>query len=180
MMSIRIICRLLTLLLGLVCVTSYADETSQYRMSAGDVINIRVLGEPDLTFEALRLTDAGSFSYPFVGEVKANGKTVAQVEELLLSALKGTYLVSPRVSVNVLEYRNFYIIGEVKLPGGYPYQPGLTLRRAAALAGGLTDRASAKRITIIRNLDPSQKPIEASMATPVFPGDTVTIEEGFF
>lgn len=179
-MSIRIVYGLLTLLLMLISDATRADAISQYRMSAGDVINIRVLGEPDLTFEELRLTDAGSFSYPFIGEVMANGKTVAQVEELLLKALKGKYLVSPRVSVNVLEYRNFYIIGEVKLPGGYPYQPGLTLRRAAALAGGLTERASAKRITIIRNLDPGQGPTKASMDTPVYPGDTVTIEEGFF
>lgn len=177
-MSVRLVYGLL--LLVLISVAVQADEASQYRMSAGDVINIRVLGEPDLTFEELRLTDAGSFSYPFIGEVKANGRTVAQVEELLLTSLKGTYLVSPRVSVNVLEYRNFYIIGEVKLPGGYPYQPGITLRQAAALAGGLTERASPKRITIIRNLGPSQLPVKASMDTPVFPGDTVTIEEGFF
>jgi polysaccharide export outer membrane protein len=179
-MSIPIVYRLLALFALLVCISAQAEDISQYRMSAGDVINIRVYGEPDLTFEEIRLTDAGSFSYPFIGEVKANGKTVAQVEQLLLTALKGTYLVSPRISVNVLEYRNFYIIGEVKLPGGYPYQPGLTLRRAAALAGGLTERASAKRITIIRSLDPGQVPVKASMDTPVFPGDTVTIEEGFF
>lgn len=179
-MSVRIVFALLILSLALVGAAVRAEEVSKYRMSAGDVISIKVLGEPDLTFEELRLTDAGSFSYPFIGEVKAKGKTVAQVEELLLTALKGKYLVSPRVSVNVLEYRFFYIIGEVKLPGGYPYQPGLTLRRAAALAGGLTERASAKRITIIRDLDSGQGPIEASMDTPVLPGDTVTIEEGFF
>lgn len=157
-----------------------ADDTSQYRMSAGDMISIKVLGEPDLTFEELRLTDAGTFSYPFIGEVRAKGKTVAGVEELLLNALKGRYLVNPRVSVNVLEYRQFYIGGEVKLPGGYPYQPGLTLRRAAALAGGLTERASTKRITIIRDLDPALTPVKATMDTPVMPGDTVTIDAGFF
>ncbi|QGZ31044.1 polysaccharide biosynthesis/export family protein [Stutzerimonas stutzeri] len=179
-MSIRLMWALFILPISLLGTSVAAQDISQYRMSAGDVISIRVLGEPDLTFEELRLTDAGSFSYPFIGEVKAKGKTVAQIEELLLTALKGKYLVSPRVSVNVLEYRHFYIIGEVKLPGGYPYQPGLTLRRAAALAGGLTERASAKRITIIRDLDPAQGPVEASMDTPVLPGDTVTIEEGFF
>ncbi|NKQ12940.1 polysaccharide export protein [Pseudomonas sp. SST3] len=179
-MSLRIAFGLLAYLSMAGITAPSADEISQYRMSAGDVISIKVLGEPDLSFEELRLTDAGSFSYPFIGEVKAKGKTVAQIENLLLTALKGKYLVSPRVSVNVLEYRDFYIIGEVKLPGGYPYQPGLTLRRAAALAGGLTERASAKRITIIRDLDPSQVPVEASMDTPVLPGDTVTIEEGFF
>ena len=107
--------------------------SSTYRLSSGDIIRISVYGEPDLSFEETRLTDAGTFSYPFVGEVKAQGKTSAELERILTEALQGDYLVDPRVSISVLEYREFYISGEVKQPGGYKYQPGLSLRRAIAL-----------------------------------------------
>ena len=179
-MAIRLIAGLL---LGVLLCNAHAapvDDISQYKLNAGDVVSITVFSEPDLSFKELRLTDAGTFSYPFIGEVRAKGRTTTQIEQLLTSALKGDYLVDPRVSVSMLEYRSFYISGEVKLPGGYPYQPGLTLRRAAALAGGLTERASTSRISIIRDQDPSRKPVEATMDTPVMPGDTVTINQGFF
>lgn len=157
-----------------------ATDSSQYKLSSGDVIRINVFGEPDLSFDELRLTDAGTFSYPFIGEVKAKGKTASEIEQTLVEALKGDYLVNPRISVSVLKYREFYISGEVKTPGGYPYQPGLTLRRAAALAGGLTERASSKRITIIRDADPSRTPEQANLDTVIQPGDTITIDQGFF
>lgn len=177
---VRLITTLVSLWVLLVCMDARADDISQYKLSAGDVININVFSEPDLTFKELRLTDAGTFSYPFIGEVKAKGKTTAEIEQLLIASLKGDYLVDPRVSVSVLEYRSFYISGEVKLPGGYPYQPGLNMRRAAALAGGLTERASTKRMTIMRDQGTSHEPIEATLDTPVMPGDTINIDQGFF
>lgn len=162
------------------CVAAPVQDISQYKLSSGDIININVFSEPDLTFKELLLTDAGTFSYPFIGEVKARGRTTAEIEQLLIRSLKGDYLVDPKVSVSVLQYRSFYISGEVKLPGGYAYQPGLTMRRAVALAGGLTERASEKRITIIRDLDENRTPARAGMDTPVMPGDTVTIDQGLF
>jgi protein involved in polysaccharide export with SLBB domain len=159
---------------------AYADGNSTYKLASGDVISINVFGETDLSFEELRLTDAGTFSYPFIGEVQGKGKTAAEIEQLLIEKLKGDYLVDPRVSVSVLKYREFFISGEVKTPGGYAFQPGLTLRRAVALAGGLTERASEQRITIIRDQDPKRKPEHATLDTQVLPGDTITIEQGFF
>ena len=177
---VRLITAMVSVLMLLVCVDARADDISQYKLNAGDVININVFSEPDLTFTELRLTDAGTFSYPFLGEVKAKGKTTAEIEQLLISSLKGDYLVDPRVSVSVLEYRSFYISGEVKLPGGYPYQPGLNMRRAAALAGGLTERASTKRMTIVRDQGTSHEPIDATLDTPIMSGDTINIDQGFF
>lgn len=159
---------------------AYADGNSTYKLASGDVISINVFGETDLSFEELRLTDAGTFSYPFIGEVQGKGKTAAEIEQLLIDKLKGDYLVDPRVSVSVLKYREFFISGEVKTPGGYAFQPGLTLRRAVALAGGLTERASEQRITIIRDQDATRKPEAATLDTQVLPGDTITIEQGFF
>lgn len=154
--------------------------SSTYKLSSGDIIRIIVFGEPDLSLEQTRLTDAGTFSYPFVGEVKAQGKTAVELERILTNALRGDFLVDPRVSVSVLEYREFYISGEVKAPGGYKYQPGLNLRRAIALAGGLTERASVRRITVVRDQDPGRKPKRVALDAPVLPGDTINIEQGFF
>jgi len=178
-MAIRIF---LSLIFAMLLGTSgaYADGNSTYKLASGDVISINVFGETDLSFEELRLTDAGTFSYPFIGEVQGKGKTAAEIEHLLIEKLKGDYLVDPRVSVSVLKYREFFISGEVKTPGGYAFQPGLTLRRAVALAGGLTERASEQRITIIRDQDPKRKPEHATLDTQVLPGDTITIEQGFF
>src|SRR5690606_22843667 len=136
--------------------------------------------EPDLTFEEIRLTDAGTFTFPFIGEVDANGKTTGEVREVLTEKLKAGYLIDPRVSVSVLNYREFYIAGQVKLPGGYPYQPGLALDRAIALAGGLTERASTNRMTIVRGSEGSRQAEKATMDTLVRPGDTINIDEGFF
>lgn len=179
-MIIRTILILLASLLASANVPAWADGNSQYRLASGDVIRINVFGEKDLSFEEIILSDAGTFSYPFIGEVQARDKTAAEIEQILIEKLRGDYLMDPRVSVRVLKYRQFYISGEVKEPGGYPYQPGLTLRSAAALAGGLTERASTNRITIIREHDPARRPVPATLDTPVNPGDTITIDQGFF
>lgn len=172
-----------SLVLGMLLITSsyvQAEGNSQYKLASGDVIRINVFGELDLSFEELRLTDAGTFSYPFIGEVKAKGKTAAEIEQIIIDKLQGDYLIDPRVSVSVLTYREFFISGEVKTPGGYPFQPGLTLRRAVALAGGLTERASENRITIIRDQDENRTAVAATLDTLVMPGDTITIDQGFF
>lgn len=177
---IRTILILLTGLLLSLGGLARAEGNSQYRLASGDVIRINVFGEKDLSFEEIILSDAGTFSYPFIGEVQARGKTAAEIEAILTDKLKGDYLVDPRVSVRVLKYRQFFISGEVKSPGGYPYQPGLTLRSAAALAGGLTERASERRMTVIHESDPERRPQPATLDTPVNPGDTITIDQGFF
>lgn len=153
---------------------------AQYQLSSGDSIAINVFGENDLSFKEIILNDAGAFSYPLIGEIIAKGMTPTAVEQLITSRLKGDYLVNPRVSVSVLKYRPFYISGEVKLPGGYPFQPGLTLSSAIAVAGGLTERASDKRIKIIRAVDPKRMEVRATLDTVVQPGDTINIEQGFF
>lgn len=177
-MRIPNIFKFLSLLLLLAL--SATASAAQYKLGSGDVIRISVHGEPDLSFEEVRLTDAGTFTFPFIGEVDANGKTPGEVRNVLVEKLKDGYLIDPRVSVSVVNYREFYISGEVKLPGGYPYQPGLTLDRAIALAGGLTERASTKRMTIVRGSEGSRAEEKATMDTQVRPGDTINIDEGFF
>lgn len=179
-MAIRYFTGLLICLLFNIGQSVASEGNSTYKLASGDVIRIHVFGEPDLSFEEIRLTDAGTFSYPFIGEVRAKGKTAAEIEEILVQKLQGEFLVDPRISISVLEYREFFISGEVKQPGGYKFQPGLTLRRAIALAGGLTERASTNRITLIRDSDNDRTPTKATLDTPVMPGDSINIEQGFF
>ena len=173
----------LLMTLSSITITAQADEmqgNATYKLSSGDVIRISVFGEPDLSVAQVRLTDAGTFSYPFIGEVKAQGKTAVELERILVDALGSDFLVDPRVSISVLQYREFYMIGEAKQPGNYKYQPGLNLRRAIAMAGGLTERASTKRITVVRDQDVNRKPQRINLDAPVLPGDTINIDQGFF
>jgi len=162
----------------LLSATTWAADDDQYRLGSGDVISINVFGEGDLSLDEVRLNDAGKFSYPFFGEIDAMGKTAAQLEQMLVSGLKGDYLIDPRISVRILEYRDFFVNGEVKSPGGYPFKPGLTLRKAIALAGGFTERASKSRFSVIR--DGNRTPQERALDTQIMPGDIITIEQSFF
>ncbi|WP_373090787.1 polysaccharide biosynthesis/export family protein [Zhongshania sp.] len=153
---------------------------SIYKLGAGDLLSVQVFGEPDLSFSEIRLTDAGTFSYPFLGEVRAKGLTSADVERSIKSSLLGDYLIDPKVTVRILEYRSFFVNGEVKKPGGYPFKPGLTLRKAIAIAGGFTERASRSKFYIIRDNDEIRKPIRSSLDSNIYPGDIVTVDESFF
>jgi polysaccharide export outer membrane protein len=157
-----------------------ASLLSVYKLAAGDVITIRVFGEDDLSREKVRLTDAGTIPYPVLGEVKALGLTIGEIERSITKGLDGKYLINPRVSVTIDEYRPFYINGMVERPGGYPFIPGLNVLKAASLAGGFKERASFNKITIIRENDAKNEPVKVDINAPVNPGDTVFIEESFF
>lgn len=156
------------------------SRLSSYQLAAGDVITIRVFGEDDLSREKIRISDAGTIPYPVLGEIKALGLTIGEIEKSITNGLTGRYLVNPRVSVTIEEYRPFYINGMVEKPGAYPYQPGLTVLKASSLAGGFKERASFSKITIIREKDTQTRPQKAEINTPVNPGDTIFIEESFF
>lgn len=162
---------------------SIAQEESvaeRYQLGAGDVISIRVFGEEDLSFEQIRLSDAATVPYPFLGEVRAQGRTPVELEDIITEGLKNGYLVNPRVTVNVIEYRQFFVNGEVENPGGYAFQPGMTVRKAIALAGGKTDRASGSKMYIISEDDPDGAERQVEMDARLSPGDIVTIDESFF
>ena len=159
---------------------SKGEELSTYRLSTGDVISITVYGEEDLKREKVRLTDAGTISYPVLGEIQVRGKTVGELEKFITEGLRGTYLVNPRVAVTIDEYRPYFINGQVTNNGSFPFQPGLTVRKAVSIAGGFKERASLSKITIVRDGDASNKQVNADLNTPVHPGDIVTVGESFF
>ncbi|MGI9295677.1 MAG: polysaccharide biosynthesis/export family protein [Pseudomonadales bacterium] len=153
--------------------------TPPYTLGAGDKILIKVFGELDLTISVI-LTGSGSFSYPFLGEIKALGLTVAELEQLITKGLKGQYLLNPAVTVLIEEYRPFYLNGEVKQPGGYPYRPSLTLEKALTLAGGFTERASRKKIIVLRAGANGKEKQSIGLNDPVYPGDVITVHRSFF
>ena len=157
-----------------------ADALSTYRLNSGDVISIRVFGEDDFTREKIRLTDAGTVSFPILGEVPVLGRTVGEIEALITTRLKGRYLVNPRVSVWIDEYRSFFVNGMVEKPGAYPFQPGLTVRKAVSIAGGFKERASESKIFVVRDKDPAHHPVKVDLNAEIAPGDTITVNESFF
>ncbi len=155
-----------------------AEGADNYVLGPGDAIRIKVFGEPELDLD-VQLTDSGTLNYPFLGTVKVTGMTLKQVEQRIYNGLKGDYFVEPNVFVGMVQYRPFYIHGEVKKPGGYPYQPGMTVDQAVALAGGLTERASKEKIFVAREGDKANK-LSADLNSKIRAGDTVTIEQRFF
>ncbi len=159
---------------------SKADNLSTYRLSTGDVISITVYGEDDLKRDKVRLTDAGTISYPVLGEIQVRGKTIGELEKIITDGLRGTYLVNPRVAVTIDEYRPYFINGQVTNNGSFPYQPGLTVRKAVSIAGGFKERASLSKVTIVRDGDKTNTPEKADLNTPVYPGDILTVGESFF
>jgi polysaccharide biosynthesis/export protein VpsN len=177
------ILRLILATLALCYGVSFGQPTSQlssYKLGAGDLITIRVLGEDDLKRERIRLSDAATVSFPVLGEIRVKGMTVGALEEYITKGLKGRYLLDPQVTVAIEEYRNFFVNGEVEKPGGYPFSPGLTVRKAISIAGGFKERASREKIHIIRDDDSTQTPRRVDLNTQLMPGDILTIESSFF
>lgn len=160
-------------ILGLVAPVS-ADDV--YRLGVGDRLKISVFGEEALSGE-FQIDGTGSVSLPLVGELELGGTTVREAERRVEGALANGYLVNPRVSVEVTNYRPFYILGEVRSPGSYPYRNGMTVINAVAVAGGFTYRARRGRALIQRDGELRK---DAEPSTLVLPGDIITIPERFF
>ncbi|WP_409425217.1 polysaccharide biosynthesis/export family protein [Pseudoalteromonas sp. RW-H-Ap-1] len=170
--------KILVCLILLFSFGSFASDSQNYILGAGDKIEIKVFGQPDLNVTSL-LGNSGEINYPFLGKVKLVGLSVSQVEQTIISGLQPDYLVNPNVYVQVIEYRPFYIHGEVKNPGAYPYQPAMTVNQAIALAGGLTERASIDKIYIFKE-QTKQQQNKGSLKSQIAAGDTIKIEQRLF
>ncbi len=154
-------------------------DSKKYLLGTGDMLRIQVYNEIDLYLET-RVSDSGTISYPFLGELKVKGISLASLEALITSRLKGDYLINPKVSIDIMEYRQFYVNGEVEDSGGFPYQPGLTVRKAITLAGGFKERASKDKIFVIHDGSMTSEPIKVTLDEAVRPGDIITVEQSFF
>ena len=152
---------------------------SSYRLGPGDIISVQVFGEDDLTRQ-LKLEEDGRINYAFLGQIQLQGMTLPEIEQEITGRLRGDYLVNPQVSVTMAEYRLFFIHGEVKSPGSYHFQPGLTVSKAISLAGGLTERASERKIFLIPDGGGEANRLRVTLDDLIQPGVTITIEQSFF
>jgi polysaccharide biosynthesis/export protein len=156
------------------------SEPGAYHLGPGDQIRIITLGEDRLTGE-FRVNDSGAISLPLLGTVPVAGLTTAELEHILGEALVKAQLIrDPSVSVEVSTYRPIFVLGEVNKPGEYPYQPGMTVVSAVAVAGGYTYRAVEDRASIVRGSEGKAVEWRAERQTYVRPGDVITIYERSF
>lgn len=151
----------------------------EYRLGSGDKIRVITFGEAALTGE-FYVGGSGKVSLPLIGEIDAAGLSITEFQERVQKSLSQGYLRDPRVSVEVLNYRPFYILGEVSGPGTYPYTNALTVMNAVATAGGFTYRANKKRVYIKRADDTKERAYPLTDTTQVAPGDTIRIGERLF
>ena len=155
------------------------SQPAQYTLSSGDRVKITVFGQPDLSGE-FDVDGTGTFSMPLIGQVVAEGLTIPGLEDTIATSLADGYLINPRVSAEVTNYRPFYILGEVRNPGEYPYTNGLTVLEAVASAGGFTYRAR-KNTVFVRGTDANAEvSVPLTATTQVTPGDTLRIGERIF
>jgi polysaccharide biosynthesis/export protein len=150
-----------------------------YVLGPGDVLQITVYDQPDLT-GPYHISDGGTLAMPLLGVVPAQGLTLQQLQQELLQRLQAKVVKSPDVTLQVTEYRPFFILGEVKNPGSYPYVPDMTVLTAVALAGGFTFRASQTEVSVTRRMASQAHEARAQRAARVLPGDTIYVFERHF
>lgn len=150
-----------------------------YRLGSGDKLSVNVFGENELSGEFL-VGDDGRVDLPLIGAVPAQGQTVTQFQNAVVARYSAGYLKDPKVSVSVLNYRPFFIQGEVGKGGEYPYKAGLTVREAVAIAGGFTYRANTDKVFIRRAGADREVEVSLAQRVPINPGDIVRVPERFF
>lgn len=153
----------------------------EYALAPGDKVRVIVFGEETLTGDYV-ITSAGNLTFPLIGNLRATDKTVEQLQAAVAAALADGYVNNPRVSIQVVSFRPFYIYGEVNRPGEYPVSTGLTLQQAVASAGGYSYRANTKRVFLKRATATTEQLIDLrdGKAVVVRAGDTIRIAERHF
>ena len=152
-------------------------QAAAYRLGTGDKLRVIVFGEEDLSGE-FEVDDTGAVSMPLVGDIRASGQTLRTFEAAVRERLSEGYLKDPRVSVQVLNYRPFYIIGEVEKGGEYPFVSGMHVINAVAVAGGFTYRANTSKVFITRGGEELE--FEVTPELRLQPGDVIRVPERFF
>ena len=156
-----------------------AASADRYVLGPNDRIRLKVYGEPDITGE-YEINSGGQVSIPLAGHIKAAGTTTPQLERLIASALAKGIVRDPRVNVEIAQYRPYYILGEVKKSGEYPYRLGLTVMDAVASAGGFTYRANKNKVFLRRSGAGVEETYALDAPVPIFPGDNIRIPERYF
>jgi polysaccharide export outer membrane protein len=157
------------------------ETRSGYRLGPDDQVKVTVFNDPRLTGE-FRITDAGMLALPLVGSVPAAGRTTTEVERAVERVMAQRNLFrDPSVSIQMLEYRPVFVLGQVERGGRYPYQPGMTALSAVAVAGGFNYRALQDTMSVTRvGEDGRAQEFRATRQTLLQPGDVVTVFERRF
>jgi polysaccharide export outer membrane protein len=154
-------------------------ERSEYRLGPGDALRVKVFDQEELSGE-FTITPQGTIAYPLIGEIKAEGMTLSEFARGLEGRLRQGYVRAPRASAEVLNYRPFFILGEVNKPGTYPFAANLSVVNAVATAGGFTVRADVRRVFIKRIGETVERDYQLTSAISVQPGDTLRVPERRF
>jgi protein involved in polysaccharide export with SLBB domain len=182
-----------TLLILLAAGRAQDASDSNYRLSANDLIEIRVFQEPDLD-SRVRISGDGSVTLPLVGAVTLGGKTVNEASDFLRQKYGERFLVNPQLTITVVEFskKRFTVLGQVQNPGSYsmPDNEAVTLLQAIGMAGGYTRIAEPSNITVkrIKNGVESLMKLNAkrmargnaSAAFRILPGDVISVPESMF
>lgn len=147
-----------------------------YMLDSGDRLRIQIFGQDGLS-NSYTVDAAGYVSLSLIGSVAARGLTTSEFARVIRARLREGYIRDPHVSVEVETYRPFFILGEVNLPGQYPYVANMTAESAVAIAGGYAPRADKTGIVVTRNIDGQIMRQRVPPNHPIRPGDTVTIGE---
>lgn len=159
--------------------TASLGPANEYRLGPGDRVRITVYGQNNLTGE-YSVDGNGMLSFPLIGQVPAGGMTAAELQQAITDKLSPDYIKDPSVAAEVLTFRPFYILGEVRTPGSYPYVNGMGILNAVALAGGFTYRAHEEKFYIIRTTNGHREKLAATPESDVRPGDIITVRERYF
>ena len=156
-----------------------SDSDGPYILDTGDRLRVFVYGQPNLS-RLYAVDHTGMITVPLIGAVRARGLTTAALEGAIRSRLGARYVRDPQVTVDVQQNRPFFILGEVKNAGQYPYVSGMTIETAVAIAGGYSERASDRKFRLTRRINGLVEQIEAPADHVVKPGDTVFVFERMF
>jgi len=156
-----------------------ADTDGPYLLDSGDRLRIFVYGQPNLS-RLYTVDHGGAISVPLIGRVGARGLTTYQLEARIKGRLGTKYVRDPEVTVDIAQNRPFFILGEVRTAGQYPYVNGMTVRTAVAIAGGYSERASKQKIQITRRINGLVEKLDVPDDYVVMPGDTLLVYERFF
>lgn len=151
----------------------------EYRLGSGDKLRVVTYGEQRLSGD-FAVDAHGRVQFPLLGEVEAGGRTIDQFKAELLQRLGAELLRNPEVTVEMLNFRPVYLLGEVARPGEYPFSDKLSFYALVAKAGGYTFRANRSFAYIRSEGEAAEQPVRIDSATAVMPGDTIRVPESTF
>lgn len=156
-----------------------ASVNAPYRLASGDRLRVIVFGQESLS-NVFNVDGDGNIAMPLIGTVHLLGLTTSEAAQMIETRLRTNYLRDPKVAVEVITFRPFFVLGEVGTAGQYPFVDGLTVRTAVAIAGGFSLRADQSSVEITRMIHGHSVTSSVPLSFPIHPGDTLTVHERFF